>query len=311
MAEAILGVVAGGAGLASLALQLFETAQKIHEMSTNIRNAPIEIHDILDEVELLRHVLTDYLNLPGIAGQTFPVPTLAQKHALAQCFKVLEVLRDIGSELEANMQTSNSKRLVNWAKVKAAFNQKRFVRLQATLERAKTTLVLAMLTDQKSNPERRLSGNKFVLVGPSGRGPPEIDPVTTNLANLESPVTRARTTRCSSRLAMYNLGIARILTRAQNSPPEPEAGNSAPTKSLKKSISFASWLFNHMVTLKYACGVGKVWVTLQIDRLVRPDAEIFHLCAAGDALGVQKLIADGKASPLDVTYEGVTPLMVR
>jgi len=48
MAEVVLGVVASGAGLASLAIQLFESAKKLKSFRDVVKNAP----DLLDELIL-------------------------------------------------------------------------------------------------------------------------------------------------------------------------------------------------------------------------------------------------------------------
>ena len=76
------------------------------------------------------------------------------------------------------------------------------------------------------------------------------------------------------------------------------------------SISCYPWFLNgacRWVT-KQLC--GRVERKLKFSPLVAPGAEIFRLCALGDVLGVMKLIDAREASPNDVTYEGVTPLIV-
>jgi hypothetical protein len=52
-AEVILGVVAGGAGLASLSIQLAESAIKLKRLYHSIRNAPETLTEIADEIELI------------------------------------------------------------------------------------------------------------------------------------------------------------------------------------------------------------------------------------------------------------------
>jgi hypothetical protein len=52
-AEVILGVVAGGAGLASLSIQLAENAIKLKRLYHSMRNAPETLTDIADEIELM------------------------------------------------------------------------------------------------------------------------------------------------------------------------------------------------------------------------------------------------------------------
>jgi hypothetical protein len=52
-AEVILGVVAGGAGLASLSIQLAENALKLKRLYHSMRNAPETLTEIADEIELM------------------------------------------------------------------------------------------------------------------------------------------------------------------------------------------------------------------------------------------------------------------
>ncbi|KIW29160.1 uncharacterized protein PV07_04996 [Cladophialophora immunda] len=307
MAE-VLGVVAGGAGLASLALQLFEVSQKLHELRANIRDAPADVREILDEVDLLRTVLSQYLNVSGVADTHRLPPTLVQKQALDHCFRVLSVLHNIAQELETTMRNSSSKRLINWAKVEAVFNRKRFVKLQTALERAKSTLVLAILTNPSSKP--RIPENGIVINEPSRKESTEVAAFSAKSTSLKAPATSTRTTSTGSWIAKYNIGIANVYVRSNHSPQRAEAENGAPQNRLRMSVSFASWIFSTALSFMFDRRPQGIRVALQINRLVRPDAEIFHLCAAGDAMGVRRSIADGKASGCDVTYEGVTPLMV-
>jgi hypothetical protein len=53
MAEVILGVVAGAAGLASLSIQLGESAIKLKRLYHSMRNAPETLTDIADEIEVM------------------------------------------------------------------------------------------------------------------------------------------------------------------------------------------------------------------------------------------------------------------
>ncbi|KAK5452822.1 hypothetical protein LTS15_006970 [Exophiala xenobiotica] len=305
MAE-ILGVVAGGAGLASLAVQLVECFHKLHDLHANIRDAPTEIRDILDEVDILGDVLTGYLGVSEGATRTCLVPTVVQKQALDHCSKVLEILRNIADELETTMQTSRTRQWINWAKVGAAFKRKQLARLQTALERAKSTLTLAILIDQSSQyciPEKAIRLEELEVNIPSKT-------VKVSTVADEAIVARPGAARSKSSVAMYDLGIAMITIKSKIAAPQSEADNNGHADNHEVSISFESWLFNRAVALISHCSPNRTGMTLQIDRLVRPDAEIYHLCAAGDALGIRKLIADGKASASDVTYEGVTPLMV-
>ncbi|KAK5556558.1 hypothetical protein LTR46_005750 [Exophiala xenobiotica] len=305
MAE-ILGVVAGGAGLASLAVQLLECIHKLHDLHANIRDAPVEIREILEEVDLLGDVLTSYLGVSGGATRTCLVPTVVQKQALGRCSKVLDILRNIAQELETTMQRSRTRRWINWAKVEAAFKRKQLARIQTALDRAKSTLTLAILIDRSSH--HCVPGNAITLEELEVKVPSEdVNAVT---VTPDAVVARPRAARSSSSVAMYNLGIAMVMIKSKIVAQQSEADNNGHADNREVFISLGSWLFNRGVALISHSSRNRIEMTLRIDRLVRPDAEIFHLCAAGDALGVRRLIADGKASASDVTYEGMTPLMV-
>lgn len=52
-AEVVLGVVAGGAGLASLSIQLAESAIKLRRLYHSIKDAPSTMKEIADEIEVM------------------------------------------------------------------------------------------------------------------------------------------------------------------------------------------------------------------------------------------------------------------
>ena len=58
MAEAI-GLVAGGINIATLAGQALKSAVKIKEYWNQIHDAPEEVQDLLDELDLLCRLLAD------------------------------------------------------------------------------------------------------------------------------------------------------------------------------------------------------------------------------------------------------------
>jgi hypothetical protein len=52
-AEVILGVVAGGAGLASLSIQLAESAVKLKRLYHSMKDAPETLKEIADEIKIM------------------------------------------------------------------------------------------------------------------------------------------------------------------------------------------------------------------------------------------------------------------
>ena len=87
-------------------------------------------------------------------------------------------------------------------------------------------------------------------------------------------------------------------------------GDHPSATSSRYRLLFPPWLLNLSIALITQRSFGSVSACLETQRLVPACAEIFRLCATGDIVGTQKLIAAGKASVHDASYEGVTPLAI-
>ena len=129
-------VVVGVAGLASLAIQILEGIQEIRDLYSNIKDAPRNVHGVLNELEILVHVLAEYSS----RSSTGPSST-AQDEAMNHCKSVLELLHSIAKGLEKGF----IQRRHPWAAVRAAFQRRKVEDLLLKLERAKSILVLAQI----------------------------------------------------------------------------------------------------------------------------------------------------------------------
>lgn len=103
-------VVVGVAGLASLAIQILQGIQKIRNLYSEVRNASRNVHGVLNELELLVHVLAEY------SSRSFVGPSsTAQDEAMNHCKSVLELLHSVVSGLEKGFIQSRHP----WAAVRA------------------------------------------------------------------------------------------------------------------------------------------------------------------------------------------------
>lgn len=135
MAE-ILGVVAGGVGIAGFAAQIISSVQQIQDFWSSIRDAPADIKSLLDELTLLSEMLDDIdIDEQTMRGQV--VATKAARYCQTAAKSIDAVVRDLADGLQ---MTKGRKQ---WAAVKAVLKEKRMARSLQQLERAKAMLILA------------------------------------------------------------------------------------------------------------------------------------------------------------------------
>lgn len=141
MAE-VLGIVAGGAGLASLAIQILDDVQKIRELYTAIRNAPTEFQSLLDEIQLFCMVISLYARDSEQLKSKHEI-AVAQNQVVRHCQGLHDELRPILAQLTNSLVSR--KRAISWISVKSIFQRRKIDQMMTKLERAKSTLMLARL----------------------------------------------------------------------------------------------------------------------------------------------------------------------
>ena len=134
MAE-LLGVVAGGAGLASLAFQLGESSIKIKRLYNLYQDAPKLLKDILEDLEtfalVLHNLEKDRLQHDGADG-------VVVDRCVRTCDRAVAQIDAAVSKFELAMQKSNIK-----GRVRTALGQTSIGQLCDELERAKSSLIFA------------------------------------------------------------------------------------------------------------------------------------------------------------------------
>lgn len=141
MAE-VFGIVAGGAGLASLSIQILDDVVKIRELYTGIRDAPTEFQSLLDEIQLVGMIMSLFAR-DSEQLKSNPEFATTQVQVLRHCQSLHDELRPILVRLVSSL--AGRKRAVSWISVKSIFQKKKIDQMLMKLERAKSTLVLARL----------------------------------------------------------------------------------------------------------------------------------------------------------------------
>ena len=141
MAE-VVGIIASGAGIATLGGQILESVFKLQQIFTAIRDAPEELKTILEEIAIVTNVLIQCSQQSRSFSSGTSQPG-ARDQALLYCETACMSLFAIVSEIEDGIR--GPKFRSRWYSFQAVLKAKRIANLVARLERAKSTLALAQL----------------------------------------------------------------------------------------------------------------------------------------------------------------------
>ena len=141
MAE-VVGIIASGAGIATLGGQILESVFKLQQIFTDIRDAPEELRSILEEIAIVTNVLIE-CSQQSRSSPSGATQSGARDQALLYCESACRGLFAIVSEIEDGIR--GSKFRSKWYSFQAVVKAKRIAGFVARLERAKSTLALAQL----------------------------------------------------------------------------------------------------------------------------------------------------------------------
>ena len=138
MADA-LAVVASGVGVASFALQVVDCAAKLRRLWADIKDAPEDVINLIDEIQTLSQVL-DAINVthkPAVGNAMFDQCYVFCEHSVRN-------LESVARDLEKLVRR---KRPVGVLRV--VLKKDIIAKHRSQLERAKTSLLLAQQTYQR------------------------------------------------------------------------------------------------------------------------------------------------------------------
>lgn len=137
MAE-LLGAVASGAGLASLAIQLCSATMKLKRFHGAVLSAPKNLEAVILEIETLSLLLRQIERDPPLTKSKLDPAVMAQ--CLEMCSKNTAYIEEVAAALEKSMQAHRT-----FGAVKTALKDRQLQDLFSKLERAKSErLVIVM-----------------------------------------------------------------------------------------------------------------------------------------------------------------------
>lgn len=139
MAE-VLGGVASGFSVASLAIQIGDSLSKVINFCESIREAPDDIQRLMLELHLLSNIISIIQNM--VTKDLVPTnvePVL--KRALTLVRHDVASLSILSSELDCKLK-SERKIIRSWARVQTVVSEKKIILLKSHLESAKGGLNL-------------------------------------------------------------------------------------------------------------------------------------------------------------------------
>ena len=132
-----LSAAASAMAVVSLAFQLADTAKRLCDFWSSIKDAPEDIRTIIADLELLTSVLAE---MAFEAQHTGPDTTLAA--VLQSCTGKLKSLTALTNNLEPGF-SSRSTRVRKWTAIRFVLKSEKLTKFQEVLESLKSTLVLA------------------------------------------------------------------------------------------------------------------------------------------------------------------------
>jgi hypothetical protein len=140
MAEAALGVVSGGLAVASLALQLFDVAQKVHTFWESFEDAGSDVERIKENLVTLKAVAAIVANICQQEPQIQCLESVASSllACKARTEKLTLMMRNIGTDRRAGRWEKG------WTSLRATIKEKTILKLEHQLSVDLTILLFAL-----------------------------------------------------------------------------------------------------------------------------------------------------------------------
>lgn len=137
MAE-MLGAVASGMSVVSLAFQVADSIKKLKDFCDLVKDAPEEIRFALEEIEAMTLVLGDIDESVQVQNSLPPSTKSAVARSICLCRTCAATLQSLVAELQNGL--ARQKRRTSF---KVALTRERLLNIKARIECSKSTLLLA------------------------------------------------------------------------------------------------------------------------------------------------------------------------
>jgi hypothetical protein len=305
-AEVILGVVAGGAGLASLSIQLAESAIKLKRLYHSMRNAPETLTEIADEIELMSLSLKHLERHRQIESHGADLLGRCIENCRSHTTKITLLTEKISQKIDKASLTG---------RLYASVRERDLEKLLDDLARARSALHLAVDLYHRAEEERRRLIREADAVIRDDR----MAMCLVALQVLQE--NQAVMMRTHEPLLQYPR-VQEVQESDDGSRGREDGDESEPYDGQKQRLPVCrrrevrdTPAFRFRMKLPNLFS-SRVWEIARIDAEQgwdlqfrkyngRPlDSLIFQCCEKGDLEGVKRLIRNGEASLLDVTPTG-------
>jgi hypothetical protein len=141
MAE-VIGLIASGISISALVVQISESVQKLHTFYASVQNAPKDIKDTLDELEIFSQILFDLKDDFEERCKINAKGGSVVERCLRSCEVAAEELTAILMQLDHDLFVGGARR--HWASIKRVLKKQTINEMHSRLERAKSMLNLAV-----------------------------------------------------------------------------------------------------------------------------------------------------------------------
>lgn len=306
-AEVILGVVAGGAGLASLSIQP-ESAKKLKRLYHSMKNAPETLKEIADEIELMS------LSLKHLERHR-----QSESHGIDLLDRCIETCRSRTTKINLLTETISEKlkKASLVGRLYAARQERDLDKLLRELDHARSALHLAVTLYHKAEEDRRWE----IQQG-------EITRQREQTAMVRLAVQAARAVQedhhtgllrelqmepCIRRRRIHEVQETYDGSERREDEDKPEEAREPSAYRHRNAPEAPTGRFRIKLPALFS---SRVWDIAHFDAKqgwdlrfrtynVRPwDSPIFRCCRKGDLEGVKNLVRNGDASLLDICPEG-------
>lgn len=280
MAE-VLGLVSAGAGIASLAVQLGEVAIKARRLYPAMKEAPETLQHLAFEMETFSLVLHEVAR----QGQSYDS---GDADILVRCVLMCE---QSVTKIKANIDKLDSliHRHSHLGKLRAAVEDKELSKVCVELERAKTSLGIAL---QLYSEYQRAKDSELI------RASYKLASEQTRLLQTHVDSTLNRRTALSTSSPPYSENGAREISMVDTNEAQPRSSRSK-SRTKHFHLQLKPWFVSAIWELCVCKSLSGWDVRLRTTNVVPIDAEVFYRCRDGDLEGVRKIFQDGLASPYD------------
>jgi hypothetical protein len=264
MAE-VFGVAAGAIGVVSLSIQLAESLHKVKSFYASVKNAPPQVAELIEEIEIMQDILGDLET--GSQGAT-----VASSPTMRRCMKVADGATRRFTTFATELQTRIKKSKYRGG-IKFALSRDDIKQMLDQLERTKSSLNLAYSLYQQATAEDRHVALMQAVTSSHGTAVQPAQTVKVSLLTQDATIP-AHGGRQVSRL---NLVTGKTLFK----------------------LTTPEWLSSTICQLEVTRSIVGLNCLVRTYGIVPYDAPVFKACRNGDIVGMQRLFDSGLASPFD------------